>query len=77
MEHPSRLRPLLSIPQARARREYRSIVRRDLPHADVQVTRRGEPIAVLVSIARAAELEGVERELATLREDLSRRADPT
>lgn len=42
-------REVIRIPQSRARRELRSLVRRELPHADIEVLRFGEVIAVLVS----------------------------
>jgi hypothetical protein len=61
------IRKLLTVPRARARREFRSIVRRDLANADVQVTRSGEPWVVLVSPARQAQLDWELRQLAELK----------
>lgn len=67
-------RPLISMSQTRVRRELKAIVRRDLPVADVQVTRRGKPAAMLLSPARLAELDEAERQLAELKGDTSVRS---
>ena len=60
-------RPVISISQTRARRELRSIIRRDVPRADVQVTRCGATWVMLVSPARLAELDDLERRVAELK----------
>lgn len=60
-------RPVISVAQTRARRELRSIIRRDLPQADVQVTRCGAPVVMLVSPLRLAELDDLRRQLAELK----------
>ena len=50
-------RPRMSIPLSRARREYRSVLKRLSTH-DVEVTRCGkEVVALLVSPERGAEIE--------------------
>lgn len=61
------VRPVISIPQTRVRREFRSISRRDLPRADVQVTRCGAPAVMLVSPERLAELDELKRQLTLLK----------
>lgn len=59
-------RPLHRIPQSRVRREWRSIVRRDLPGADIQVTRCGAVTLVIISPSRLAELAEAGKQLAPL-----------
>ena len=59
-------RPRIQIPQARVRREWRSIVRRVLTGADVEVTCLGAVIAVVVHPALLAGHERLTKALAAL-----------
>ena len=59
-------RPRIQVPQARVRREWRSIVRRVLSGTDVEVTRLGAVIVVVVHPALLAEQERLTKELAAL-----------